>query len=205
MKPSPHPSRPPLRLRLAAALCGSLLLAAAQAEPILKGRDINEKNLIEALTPAPADESEADVRTRSIKVMRDQPSAKPGETAIKSVARAPERKASASLLITFETNSAELTPRAKSSLDVVAKALQADKLAEFKFAIEGHADPRGGPDFNLQLSQARAESVVNYLASQHGVDRGRLKPVGKGSTELANTQRVDAPENRRVTITTLRE
>lgn len=195
----------PVSLRIAAALFGTLLFGVAHAEPILKGKDINEKNLIEALTPAPADEAEADVRTRSIKVMRDSPSAKPGEAAVKNVARAPEKKASASLLITFETNSAELAPRAKSSLEVVAKALQADKLAEFKFSIEGHADPRGGSEQNLQLSQARAESVVNYLATQHNIDRGRLKPVGKGSTELANTHRADAPENRRVTITTLRE
>lgn len=196
-----------ISLQIAIAAFGALLFAAAHAEPILKGKDINEKNLIEALTPAPAagDEAEPEVRTRSIKVMRDSPSAKPGEAAVKNVARAPEKKASASLLITFETNSAELTPRSMSSLDVVAKALQADKLAEFKFSIEGHADPRGTSEQNMQLSQARAESVVNYLASQHGVDRGRLKPIGKGSTELANTQRADAPENRRVTITTLRE
>lgn len=197
----------PISLQIAAAVFGTLVLAAAHAEPILKGKDINEKNLIEALTPAPAaaDEAEPEVRTRSIKVMRDTPNAKPGEAAVKAAARAPEKKASASLLITFETNSAELTPRALSSLDVVAKALQADRLAEFKFSIEGHADPRGASEQNLQLSQARAESVVNYLASQHNIDRERLKPIGKGSSEPANTQRADAPENRRVTITTLRE
>lgn len=189
--------------RLAAALCGTLVMASAQAQPILKGKQINEKNLIEALTPGPADEEE--VRTRSIKVLRDTPGAKPTDSTVKAAARATEKKASASLLITFETNSAELTPRAKSSLDVVAKALQADKLAEFKFAIEGHADPRGGPELNMPLSQARAESVVNYLSSEHKIERERLRPLGKGSTELVNTQRVDAPENRRVTITTLRE
>lgn len=189
--------------RVAAALLGALALGSAHAEPILKGKQITEKNLIEALTPAPADEE--DVRTRSIKVLRDTPSAKPGDSAVKAAARATEKKASASLLITFETNSAELTPRAKASLDVVAKALQADKLAEFKFSIEGHADPRGGPELNMPLSQARAESVVSYLATQHNIDRARLRPVGKGSTELVNTERVDAPENRRVTITTLRE
>lgn len=189
--------------QLAAAVCGTLALAGAHAEPILKGKQITEKNLIEALTPGPEDEEE--VRTRSIKVLRDTPSAKPSDSAVKAAARATDKKASASLLITFETNSAELTPRAKSSLDIVAKALQADKLAEFKFAIEGHADPRGGPELNMPLSQARAESVVNYLATQHNIDRARLRPVGKGSTELVNTERIDAPENRRVTISTLRD
>ena len=200
MKPSIH------SLQVAAVVFGALCLSAAQAEPILRGKDINERNLIEALSPAPggAIEGEPDVRTRSIKVMRDSPTAKPGEAAVKSAARATDKKASASLLITFETNSSELTSQARSALDVVGKALQNDKLAEFKFAIEGHADPRGSDDLNFRLSQARAESVVDYLASAHNIDRERLRPVGKGSTELANTQRADAPENRRVTITTLR-
>lgn len=197
-------------LAVVASLIGALFALPAQADTILRGKDITEKNLIEALTPAPAgapeDAAEEPVRLRSIRVQRDTPTAKPGDAAVKTAAaRATEKKASASLLITFETNSADLTPRAKSSLDVVAKALQADKLAEFKFAIEGHADPRGQADLNMTLSQARAESVVAYLADQHGISRERLKPVGKGATELVNTQRVDAPENRRVTITTLRE
>lgn len=191
-------------LAVAATLLGALLASPAGAEPILRGKDINERNLIEALTPAADEPAEEPLRLRSIRVEREKPAAKPGEEAVKAAARATEKKASASLLITFETNSAELTPRAKSSLDVVAKALQADKLAEFKFAIEGHADPRGGSELNMALSQARAESVVAYLAGQHGISRERLKPVGKGATELVNTQRIDAPENRRVTITTLR-
>ena len=198
-----------LPLAVVAALFGALSVLPAQADTILRGKDITEKNLIEALTPAAPGTAEpaADepVRLRSIRVQRDNPTAKPDETAVKAAAKATEKKASASLLITFETNSAELTPRAKSSLDVVAKALQADKLAEFKFAIEGHADPRGQADFNMTLSQSRAESVVAYLVEQHGINRERLKPVGKGATELVNTQRVDAPENRRVTITTLRD
>lgn len=196
-------------LAVVASLLGALFVLPAQADTILRGKDITEKNLIEALTPAPAgapeDAAEEPVRLRSIRVQRDAPTAKPGDSAVKAAAKATEKKASASLLITFETNSADLTPRAKSSLDVVAKALQADKLAEFKFAIEGHADPRGQAELNMSLSQARAESVVAYLAEQHGISRERLKPVGKGATELVNTQRVDAPENRRVTITTLRD
>ena len=66
-----------------------------------------------------------------------------------------------------------------------------------------HADPRGGADYNLRLSQARAESVVDYLAGRHGIPRDRLRPIGKGQTELANPGRPTAPENRRVTIKTL--
>jgi outer membrane protein OmpA-like peptidoglycan-associated protein len=195
--------RPNFRVTLLSlALLGGGDFALAQ-ETILRGRDLNEKNLIEALTPnsGGVEEVPSSVRTRSIKVMREQPAAKPGEATVKQAVK----KASASLLVTFTTNSTDLTEETKASLDVVAKALQADKLAEFAFSIEGHADPRGNPDDNLRLSQGRAESVVNYLVAQHHIDPARLKPVGKGATELANTERIDAPENRRVTITTLKQ
>lgn len=189
-------------------LCLGLMgiVGAAQAEDrILRGSELNQQNLIDALTPAPVGGVEevpaGGVRTRSIKVMRDQPPAKPGEAAVKQAVK----KASASLLVTFATNSTELNEETKASLDVVAQALQADKLADFAFSIEGHADPRGNAEDNLRLSQGRAESVVRYLVAQHHIDPARLKPVGKGASELVNTERIDAPENRRVTITTIKQ
>ena len=83
------------------------------------------------------------------------------------------------MLITFETNSAELTPRARQSLDVVGRALASNQLAEFKFQIEGHADPRGGNELNDRLSQARAESVRQYLTQQHGIAEQRLARSAK--------------------------
>ena len=163
----------------------------APAQPVLDGKALNEKSLIEALTPEP---QEGEVLLRSFRPVKVDPSA-----------RAPARKAGASLLITFVSNSAELTEHARASLDIVARALQADGLASFKFAIEGHADPRGDPQRNLRLSQSRAESVVAYLTGRHRIARERLKPVGKGDTELVNLTQIDAPENRRVTIVTMRE
>lgn len=186
---------------LCLGLLGSVGTVLGQ-ERILRGAELNQQNLIDALTPSTGgvEEVPSSVRTRSIKVMRDQGPAKPGEAAVKQAAK----KASASLLVTFATNSTELTEETKASLDVVAQALQADKLADFAFSIEGHADPRGNSEENLRLSQGRAESVVRYLVAQHHIDPARLKPVGKGATELANTERIDAPENRRVTITTLK-
>ena len=113
------------------------------------------------------------------------------------------KQASASLLITFETNSAGLTARAKRSLDVVGQALASDKLANFRFGIEGYADPRGQSDVNLKLSQARAEAVRDYLVTTKNIERARLEPVGKGDKELLNKQNPIAPENRRVTFVNL--
>ncbi|HEX5357608.1 MAG TPA: OmpA family protein [Aquabacterium sp.] len=180
------------RSLLAAALSAGLALAHAQAHAegpaapttVLKGKAVTETNLIDALTP------EEPVVTRSLRVQRDTP----GQQAA--------RKPSASLLITFETNSADLTPQAKKQLDVVAAALRNNKLADYGFNVEGHADPRGTHDINLSLSQQRAESVRNYLISAHSIDAKRLKAVGKGDSEVLNAKDPAAVENRRVTIVT---
>lgn len=159
----------------------------AQGDVVLRGKDVSESKLIEALTP------ERNFRTRSIRVSPSTDRA------------SPVKKASASMLITFETNSAELKPDAKKMLDTLGKAMTSDKLSNFRFAIEGHADPRGGEQFNLELSQKRAEAVVSYLTENHHIDASRLQPVGKGQSELFNRNQIDAPENRRVTVKTLVE
>jgi outer membrane protein OmpA-like peptidoglycan-associated protein len=179
-----------MKFRLAfvlTALSTLALHAGAEETRVLRGEEITESALINALTP------EKGIRTRSIKVMRDQPGDQPGPA---------EKAASASMLITFHTNSASLTPEARQSLDVVGRALNMDKLAPYKFAIEGHADPRGTPDFNQQLSQARAETVKDYLVRNHQIDEDRLVAIGKGDHELLDKKNPTAPENRRVTIVT---
>jgi outer membrane protein OmpA-like peptidoglycan-associated protein len=109
-------------------------------------------------------------------------------------------KREAPLLITFVSDSADLMPAAKRALDTVARVLRSDKLAQSSFRVEGHADPSGDDAHNQVLSQQRAESVVGYLVTEHGIDPARLQAVGKGSTELLNKTDKTAPENRRVTI-----
>ena len=169
------------------------LLSQAQSGKVLKPHEITESALIEALTPP-----NTEVKTRSIRVSADVPAgAATAPTAV--AATAPN----APLMITFETNSAQLTQRAKQSLDVVGHALSSDRLAPFRFAIEGHADPRGASDANLHLSQARAESVREYLVKNSRIDTARLDAVGKGDRELMNKANPIAPENRRVTIVNL--
>ena len=179
------------RLLLSLCFAAVTLPASAQQAPVMKEGQVTENALVDALSPA-----EEPIRTRSIRVIRDDQS---GGAAPKQ----PARRAAASLLITFETNSAALTPHAKRSLDVVGQALASDKLASFRFGIEGHADPRGGEEINLKLSQERAESVRDYLVSARQIDAARLEPVGKGASELMNKTSPAAPENRRVTIVNL--
>lgn len=180
-------------LALAVLLCSAGVLHAQSGAPVLKMKEVTEAALIDALAiEEPA--SEQGAKTRSIR-----PTARSNPTSGKAAA------GKSNLLITFATNSSELTSESKEALSTVAKAMQSDKLAGFAFSIEGHADPRGAADLNQKLSEARAKSVVEHLVASHGILADRLEPVGKGASEPLNSERPDAPENRRVTIVTKRQ
>lgn len=165
--------------------------------PVLNAAQVTEDALVDALAldPPVADDA-ASGATRGFRP------AAPRATGSTFKPAKPAAPGKANLLITFATGSADLTAETMQVLQTVAKALQSDKLAGFAFRIEGHADPRGTPDYNLKLSQDRAQSVVAYLTGKLGVLPERLQPVGKGSNELLNPGRPDSIENRRVTIVT---
>lgn len=178
----------------ALAIGASLLsLGSAHAQgsqgPVLKANQVSESALVDALAiPGP----EASGATRGFRP------AAPGQKP------KPYGPGKANLLVTFVTGSADLTTESQGVLDTLAKAMQSDTLAGLSFRVEGHADARGDEDRNKALSKARAESVAKYLADKHGILPERLKPEGKGSAEPMNKAKVDAPENRRVTIVSSR-
>jgi len=100
------------------------------------------------------------------------------------------------LLANFEFNSDKLTPAARENLDQFAKAIKDPRLAGSKFEIDGHTDAVGPEEYNLGLSERRAEAVVSYLTSE-GIDSSLLVAKGFGKTKprVANPY---SPENRRV-------
>lgn len=183
----------PSRRFASALLLASIAVSPVFAvDPVLKNSEVTESVLIDALS--------VDSPLAPGGAMRGFKPAAPG-------AAAPAKPAGpgrANLLITFETNATGLTPDSMSALDMVAKALQSDALAGLTFRVEGHADARGDSEANLTLSQQRADAVVRYLVGKHGMLPERLVPQGKGSNEPLNKERIDAPENRRVTIVTIR-
>ena len=80
--------------------------------------------------------------------------------------------------IYFETDSAVIQRRSYPIIDAVAATLNGNpqiRLVE----IQGHADERGGDDYNLRLTRDRAASVVEAVV-QRGVSRDRLRSAGYG-------------------------
>lgn len=196
-------SRSVSRLKVVASLVAAACWlftqsAAVQAADgkVLAGKAVTESNLLDALTPSAEGEIDVTMGSRTLKI------SSANTAAVANTAPAPRKKPSASLLITFETSSASLTARSKEQLGVVAGALKNDKLKDFSFDVEGHADARGNPESNKLLSQQRAESVLSYLVTAQNVPPTKLRAIGKGASEPMNAKVIAAPENRRVTIVT---
>ena len=77
----------------------------------------------------------------------------------------------------FETDSTELTPQARTTLDKQAQWLQ--YYNRYSFTVEGHADERGTREYNIALGAKRAQVTRDYLASR-GIDPNRMRTISYG-------------------------
>jgi OOP family OmpA-OmpF porin len=102
------------------------------------------------------------------------------------------------LQLEFDTNSAELRPGHYRELNQVVQFLREYPQADA--VIEGHTDNTGAADYNQQLSQRRAQSVLAYLVEQ-GIPARRLTAVGYGEERpIADNATAEGRQlNRRVT------
>ena len=106
--------------------------------------------------------------------------------------------------VLFDSGKAELRSGAYPVLDKVAQVLQ--QVADQPVGVEGHTDnvpiKHSGWASNKALSFARANAVVDYLVSKHGVDRSRLTAIGYGEERpiVSNDTVAGRQKNRRVEI-----
>ena len=77
----------------------------------------------------------------------------------------------------FETDSTELTPQARATLDKQAQWLT--NYNRYSFTIEGHADERGTREYNLALGARRAQVTRDYLVSR-GINAQRMRTISYG-------------------------
>ena len=101
--------------------------------------------------------------------------------------------------VSFDFDSASIKPAFYPTLDKVASLLQ--QYNQSVVTIIGHTDSVGSDAYNLDLSQRRAESVGQYLASR-GVSYGRLRTEGHGEREprASNATEAGRQQNRRVEL-----
>jgi peptidoglycan-associated lipoprotein len=77
----------------------------------------------------------------------------------------------------FETDSTELTPQARATLDNQSQWL--NRYSQYTFTVEGHADERGTREYNIALGARRAQTVREYLSSR-GVNAQRMRTISFG-------------------------
>jgi OOP family OmpA-OmpF porin len=101
--------------------------------------------------------------------------------------------------VTFEFNSATLTRESSQTLDEVAESLVA--WPDVDVEVGGHTDSVGSRDYNVSLSQRRADAVKAYLVGK-GIDADRLETKGYGPDEpvATNDTAEGRAQNRRVEL-----
>ena len=102
--------------------------------------------------------------------------------------------------IYFDFDKANLKLESKPTIEEIAKLLK--KNPKLKFYVVGHTDNIGSFEYNMNLSQRRAEAVVKELIEKYGISKDRLIPYGVGplcpvSTNLTEEGR---SKNRRVEL-----
>lgn len=99
--------------------------------------------------------------------------------------------------VNFDFNSAVLTSVSKANLDKLAAVMT--QYPDTNINVYGHTDSKGSDEYNLTLSEKRANSVIDYMVSK-GVARARLNAMGMGEKDPIASNDTDAgrAKNRRV-------
>ncbi len=102
--------------------------------------------------------------------------------------------------IEFDVNQATIRSRSEPTLAAAANLINASPDVG-RLRVVGHTDSDGSVAINQQLSEARAQAVVDHLVVNGGVDAGRLEAEGRGESELLVEPEVtpeDKQRNRRI-------
>lgn len=78
--------------------------------------------------------------------------------------------------IFFDTNSSSVREDSDATLKEIAKLFQ--QQPDLNLLVVGHTDNAGAFEYNMNLSQNRAQSVVDELSKKYGISKERLIPVG---------------------------
>lgn len=102
--------------------------------------------------------------------------------------------------IYFDFNSAHIKPESEAVLKQISDAMH--KNPTWKLSVSGHTDNIGEDDFNLKLSQARAEAVKTALVNEYKIAPDRLTTGGySASRPVADNTKVEGrARNRRVEL-----
>jgi outer membrane protein OmpA-like peptidoglycan-associated protein len=101
--------------------------------------------------------------------------------------------------VNFAFNSSSLTPQAKANLDQVAEVFR--EFPDTNLLLEGHTDSTGDANYNMTLSQQRAQAVADYLKAKGvGSNRFTVQAFGETKPRFDNSTKEGQAGNRRVEV-----
>lgn len=190
---------------------GIVVAFAGVFAPVSQAGELTKDEMVKALQKKGG-------KTRSLTLSNDQQGANQVQQAVKTLGGrlsreivVEERKQIAKavtehklpaidLTIPFEYNSSAISQKAVPVLVSLGQVLQDASLQGSTFLVGGHTDSRGSNDYNIKLSQQRAQSVRTFLINTFGINGGKLIAVGFGEIQLKTPHDPEAGVNRRVQL-----
>jgi outer membrane protein OmpA-like peptidoglycan-associated protein len=102
--------------------------------------------------------------------------------------------------VDFDFNSAVIRPSSYHTIGAIADALHNPILLGYGFLVIGHTDSVGGRQYNVGLSQRRAEAIRDALIDPFNVNPAVLEAVGMGEEQLRDPTHPTSGVNRRVQL-----
>jgi outer membrane protein OmpA-like peptidoglycan-associated protein len=111
-----------------------------------------------------------------------------------------EKQAQITIAIQFDLNSARIRPDSFQAVGLMADSLYHPYLQGYRFLVVGNTDGTGSREYNLKLSQQRADAIREALINPFGIAPARIEAVGLGEEQLLKPANPEAAENRRVQL-----
>jgi len=105
--------------------------------------------------------------------------------------------------IRFDEDAAVVRPESYRILGRIADTLYHPSLSGYKFLIVGHTVSTGKRDYNLTLSQRRAETIRDIMITTFKISPKRLQAIGLGEEQLLDGLHPAAPVNAQFQIVTM--
>jgi outer membrane protein OmpA-like peptidoglycan-associated protein len=195
------------------ALLGAALACAAATGSARAG-ELNEEQIVKALTPAnisritrsftlssPAEAARKEGEDRFIKSVRNRVARSLTMDEREKIAAITETKQERiDLEINFDYGSAVINAHARPIAVKLGNALSRPEFKDRVFVIADHTDAKGSSPFNQDLSERRAEAIKRFLVENGHIEPSQLVTVGYGKTKLKDVQHPFSSENRRVQV-----
>ena len=103
----------------------------------------------------------------------------------------------------FDEDAAVIRPELYRTLGRIADTLSQPSLWAYKFLIVGHTISTGKRDYNLTLSQRRADVVRDILVNTFKISSKRLQSIGLGEEQMLDSAHPTAPANQQFQVLTV--